>query len=193
MRIYIFRHGETQWTKSGRHTGWTDIELSPNGVEEALCLKESLKHIRFDHVFSSPLKRAQETCVLAGYGKQLQIDPALLEWNYGAYEGLTSEEIWKNEPGWSIFIKDPPGGETSKEIAIRVDFLLESLSALGGEIALFTSGHISRAIAARWLNLDVSYGSLFYLATASKSILGFEREKPVILLWNDTSHLNRLE
>jgi broad specificity phosphatase PhoE len=193
MRIHIFRHGETQWTKSGKHTGWTDIELSPNGVEEALCLKESLKNIRFDHVFASPLKRVKETCVLAGYGNQMQVDPTLLEWNYGAYEGLTTEEIWKKDPDWSIFTKDPPNGETSKEVAIRVDLLLESLGALGGEIALFSSGHISRAIVARWLGLGVSYGSLFYLSTASKSILGFERKNRVILLWNDTSHLNRPE
>lgn len=193
MRIHIFRHGETEWTKSCKHTGWTDIQLSPNGEQEANLLRKSLANTKFDHVFASPLKRVQRTCELAGYGKQMKIDPSLLEWNYGSYEGLTTEEIRKVDPGWTIFTKDPPNGETRKEVSFRVDMLLENLLGLGGEIALFSSGHISRAIAARWLGLDVSFGSLFYLSTASKSTLGLEHEKPVILLWNDTSHLNRPE
>lgn len=193
MRIHIFRHGETQWTKSQKHTGWTDIELSPQGREEAKSLGKSLINTSFDHVFASPLKRVKETCELAGYGKQMRIDSSLLEWNYGSYEGLTTEEIRKSDPDWTIFTKDPPNGETKREVTIRIDMLLESLRGLKGEIALFSSGHISRVIAARWLELDASFGSLFYLSTASRSMLGFEREKPVILLWNDTSHLNRLE
>ncbi|MBM3193126.1 MAG: histidine phosphatase family protein [Chlamydiae bacterium] len=193
MRIHIFRHGETQWTKSGRHTGWTDIELSPNGIKEAYSLRKSLKNCSFDHVFASPLKRVKETCEIAGLGKQMRVDPSLLEWNYGSYEGLTTDEIRKSDPNWTIFTKDPPMGETKKEVAIRLDMFLEVLKTLKGEIALFSSGHISRAIAARWLGLDVSFGSLFYLSTASRSILGFERENPVILLWNDTSHLSKPE
>jgi probable phosphoglycerate mutase len=144
-------------------------------------------------VFASPLKRVKETCEIAGLGKQMRVDPSLLEWNYGSYEGLTTDEIRKSDPNWTIFTKDPPMGETKKEVAIRLDMFLEVLKTLKGEIALFSSGHISRAIAARWLGLDVSFGSLFYLSTASRSILGFERENPVILLWNDTSHLSKPE
>ncbi len=191
MKVYIFRHGETEWTVSGRHTGWTDIELSPNGEQEARCLGKSLKGMKFDHVFSSPLKRAKESCILAGFGKEMQLDPALLEWNYGGYEGLTTTEIHKNAPGWTIFTGDPPKGETSSEIAKRADLLIENLKSLGGDIAIFSSGHISRAIAARWLGLPVFFGTYLFLSTASKSIIGFEHEVPVILLWNDTSHLNR--
>lgn len=191
MRVYIFRHGETEWTVSGRHTGWTDIKLTPNGEQEAICLGKSLKGMKFDHVFSSPLKRAKESCILAGFGKEMQIDSALLEWDYGAYEGLTTVEIHKNAPGWTIFSGDPPNGETSSEIEKRADLFIENLKKLGGDIAIFSSGHISRAIAARWLGLPVSFGTYLFLSTASKSIVGFDREVPVILLWNDTSHLNR--
>ncbi len=193
MKVYIFRHGETSWSISGQHTGWTDLELNSNGINEAKFLGRALKGVKFDHVFSSPLKRAKETCVLAGFEKNMQLNPALLEWNYGDYEGLTSAEIWKIDPNWTIFTKDPPKGETSKEIEERVDLFIEKLRDLKGDIAIFSSGHISRAFAARWLNLPVSFGACLYLSTGSKSILGYEHKSPVILLWNDTSHLNRLE
>ena len=193
MKVYIFRHGATQWSITGQHTGSTDLELTLNGINEAKSLGESLKGMKFDHVFSSPLISAQTTCVLAGYEKGMEIDSALLEWDYGDYEGVTSEEIWKTRPGWTIFSGDPPNGETSVQIAKRADFFIEKLKLLSGNIAIFSSGHISRAITARWLNLPVSFGSYLYLSTSSKSILGLDRDLPVILLWNDTSHLNKLE
>ncbi len=190
MRIHIFRHGATEWSANGKHTGLTDIELTEAGREEAVKLGKSLKGLKFDHVLSSPLKRARETCTLAGLATQMQVEEALLEWDYGDYEGKTSEEIWKTDPGWTIFTKDPPKGESSQEIEKRVDLLLSGLRSLGGEIALFSSGHISRSIAARWLGLPVSFGMHFYLSTSAKSILGYDHNQPVILLWNDTSHCN---
>ena len=192
MKVYIFRHGETEWSLSGQHTGWTDIELTLKGELEAKYLGDSLKDVKFDHVFSSPLKRAKNSCALAGFSKQMKLDPALLEWNYGDYEGLTSIEIWKKNPGWTIFSSNPPRGETSQEITARIDLFIENLKSLSGNIAIFSSGHISRALAARWLDLPVSFGSYLSLSTSSKSIVGFDRSLPVILLWNDTSHLNRL-
>jgi broad specificity phosphatase PhoE len=193
MRIHIFRHGSTAWSVSGQHTGLTDIDLTEAGKQEARKLGESLKGQKFDHVLSSPLKRAKETCALAGLSAEMQLEDALLEWDYGDYEGKTSEEIAKTDPDWTIFTKDPPHGETSLEIQKRVDFLIQRLKRLGGEIALFSSGHISRSIAARWLGLPVSFGMHFYLSTSSKSILGYDHNQPIILLWNDTSHLNRSE
>jgi len=193
MRITIIRHGETDWSLNGRHTGSTDLELTQNGRNEAVLLGRSLKETKFDHVFSSPLKRAVTTCELAGFGAQSKLDPALSEWNYGDYEGLTSIEIYKTVPDWSIFSKDPPHGETSKKISLRADDLLDKLKGLGGNVLLFSSGHISRVITARWLGLPYSFGAYFSIATTSKSILGYEKERPVIFLWNDTSHLKKLE
>ncbi len=193
MKITIVRHGETEWSLNGRHTGSTDLELTENGRNEAGLLGRSLRKTKFDHVFSSPLKRAMTTCELSGFGMQMKLEPSLVEWDYGDYEGLTSLEICKTVPNWSIFSKDPPNGETSKQICNRVDALLEKLKALGGDILLFSSGHISRAIAARWLGLPVSFGSYLALSTTSKSILFYEKEKPVIFLWNDTSHLKKPE
>jgi broad specificity phosphatase PhoE len=193
MRVYIFRHGATSWTKTCQHTGLTDLELSLKGDSEAKSLGESLKGVKFDHVFSSPLKRAQKTCVLAGFEKEMKLDPDLVEWNYGDYEGLTTEEIRDKVPGWTIFSGDPPNGETSLEIQKRADRFIAKIKSLSGDIAVFSSGHISRVIAARWLNLPVFFGSYLSLSTCSKSVLGFEREYPVILQWNGTSHLNRLE
>lgn len=190
--MFLFRHGETLWSLSGKHTGWTDLELTERGELEAGCLGERLKGSVFDLVLSSPLKRAKKTCVLAGYEEQMKIDPALLEWNYGAYEGLTSKEILEKEPGWNIFTHNPPQGETSEEIQARADHVIETIKGLES-VALFSSGHFLRAFTTRWLGLPIAYGSHLVLSTSSQSILGFEREVPAILLWNDTSHLNRLE
>lgn len=188
-QVYILRHGQTAWTVTGQHTGLTDIDLTENGIREAELLGKSLKKIRFDHVLCSPLMRAKRTCAIVGYEKVAQYDPDLLEWNYGDYEGMTSKEIRKNCPHWTIFTKDPPHGEKSSEVGTRADRIINKIINLEGTVALFSSGHISRVIGARWIALPVSAGQHLLLSTGSKSILGFERENPVIELWNDTSHL----
>ena len=192
MKVTILRHGETEWSLSGKHTGLTDLPLTMNGEKEASLLGLSLKGVKFDHIFCSPLIRAKETCKIAGYAREMKIDPALVEWDYGDYEGLTTSEIHQTKPNWTIFSGDPPHGETSIEIGKRADLLIQRLKKLGGEIAIFSSGHFSRVFAARWLQQPVSFGSHLMLSTASKSIVGFEREEPAILLWNDTSHLSKL-
>ncbi len=189
-KIYLLRHGETAWTKSGQHTSFTDIELTPNGRWEAKRLGKTIKHIKFDYVFSSPVKRARETFKLAGFKEaEVKIDPRLLEWNYGDYEGLTTKEIHKTNPGWTIFTQDPPSGETAKEIEKRVDDLLKCASSLDGLVAFVSSAHVTRVIGARWLKMPVSFGQHLLLSTGAKSILGYEHASPVLCTWNDTSHL----
>lgn len=189
--IYLLRHGETKWTVTGQHTSITDLPLTENGVLEAKALAKSLEGIAFDHVFCSPLLRARETCKIAGFSRVAHYDDALFEWRYGAYEGKTSQEICKEHPGWNIFTSNPPGGETAEEIRCRIDAFLAKIKPLKGAIALFSSGHISRALAARWVGCPVSFGKSLILSTASKSILSFEHGHPAIALWNDTSHLYR--
>jgi len=180
QQVYLFRHGETAWTLSGRHTGITDIPLTENGKKEAALLGERLKKIPFAKVFSSPRIRALETCKLAGC-KNILIDPDLQEWNYGKYEGLTRAEIGP----WHLFEDGAPGGESPSEVSARADRFLDKIRSYNGNIALFSHGHFSRVLAARWLNADVKIGQFFYLSPTSMSILGFEHDEPVIRLWNE--------
>ena len=189
-KIYLCRHGATEWTESKRHTGRTDIALTKKGEHEARQLGSFLRGIDFDHVLCSPLKRVRATCHLAGFDdEQVILDDGLLEWDYGEYEGITSKEIHEKDPGWTVFNKDPPGGESSLQVQHRVDQMFERISKLSGTIALFGSGHISRVIGARWVMMPVSFGQHLLLSTASKSILSFEHGYRVINLWNDTSHI----
>lgn len=188
--VYLLRHGETEWTLSRRHTGLTDIDLTPNGRLEAKLLGKSLHNIHFDHIFCSPLKRALDTCVIADLGESYVIDQDLVEWDYGKYEGLTSAEIQKTDPSWTIFSKDPPGGETSLAVQKRADRFLQRILSLEGTIGVVSSGHFSRVLGARWIEQPVSFGERLTLSTASKSILGFEHGYRVIQLWNNTSHLS---
>lgn len=181
--IYLIRHGETEWSREGKHTGLTDISLTEKGEKEALTLGKRLKGIHFDHIFSSPLKRVKETCTICGFNPQ--IDKALLEWNYGAYEGVTSEEIYKTYPDWNIFTHGAPGGESTDDIVKRVDHFLKKIESLDGNIALFSSGHISRALTIRWLELPIQEGKRFSLSTGSLSILGYEHKNRALKLWND--------
>ena len=183
-KIYLIRHGETAWTVSKQHTGLTDIPLTEHGRTEAKQLGEKLKHLSFQKILLSPLARAVETCKLANFFQHAEIDPDLVEWNYGDYEGLTHEQIRKQDPNWSIFTKGAPGGESVADVGKRADRVLSKISQISGDVALFSSGHFLRLLAARWLNLPPSEGRLFFLSTASLSILGYERESPVILLWN---------
>jgi broad specificity phosphatase PhoE len=180
--IYLCRHGETAWTKSGQHTSRTDLELTDVGRSQAAELARTLKQTSFKKVLSSPLKRAKQTAELAGFHPL--IDPDLTEWDYGDYEGKTSAEIGK---GWNLFRDGAPGGESLEAIRLRADRVLHKLT--DGPILLFSHGHFLRVLAARWMGLEVSVGAKLTLSVASVSILGHEREIHVIKLWNSTSHL----
>jgi probable phosphoglycerate mutase len=188
-KVYLLRHGETEWTQSGRHTGLSDVPLTKNGKKEASLLGKSLKKIPFDTILCSPLKRAHDTANIAFPEGNMVIDSDLVEWDYGEYEGLTTKEIQKRDPNWNVFTGDIPGGESKEMVAERADRVLEKVLQLCGTVAIVSSGHFSRALGVRWLHLPVSYGQYFVLSTASKSILGFEHGRPAIHCWNDTSHL----
>ncbi len=192
-KIYLVRHGETEWTKTGQHTGLTDKPLTEQGKREAVALKRHLVHIPFAKIFSSPLKRARETCELAGFSKQLEIDNDLVEWNYGDYEGLTSDEIAQKEPDWNLFNDGVPNGETFEQIAARADRVLKRIAKIDGDIAIFSSGHFLRVLTARFLGYSVAEGRNFLLFPASISILSYDRKDPTVLLWNLNIFLRSLE
>ena len=183
----MIRHGETAWTESRQHTGLTDIPLTERGEHQARRFGEHLRGRIFSHIFTSPLQRARRTCDLAGFGAAAQIDPNLVEWNYGDYDGLTRAEILKRRPGWQLFRDGCPGGESIEEVGARADRVIGRLRALEGDVLLFSSGHFMRVFAARWLGLDASCGRLFMLSTTTLSILGYDHDKsePTIRLWND--------
>ncbi len=188
-QIYLVRHGETPWVVTGQHTGRTDLVLTEQGQKQADCLQPRLKSLAFEKVLCSPLQRAKETCARAGLMDQAVINPDLMEWNYGAYEGLTRKEILQKDPHWNIFQQGAPQGESPQQVASRAHAVLSALSELKGNAVLFSHGHFSRALAATWLGLPIEAGGLFLLSAASISILGYERERKVITLWNETSHL----
>ena len=183
--LTLVRHGDTEWSLSGRHTGWTDIPLVESGTRQAGQLGRRLAGRSFAAVLSSPLSRALETCRLAGLGDAVTTDPDLREWNYGELEGLTSDEIRQKMPGWTIWSGPVPGGETADEIGRRADRVIERLLAIDGDIAIFAHGHLLRVFAARWLGLPPDLGALFELSTATLSRLGWERERRVVELWNE--------
>jgi len=184
---YLVRHGETAWSLSGQHTGLTDLPLTERGEQNARNLGARLSGLIFTAVFTSPLRRALRTCELAGFGATAQVDRDLVEWNYGAYEGRRSAEIRAERPGWCLFRDGCPGGEDPTAIAIRADRVISRLRSLDGNILVFSSAHLLRVLAARWLELDAAGGAYFLLGTASISRLGYESDRPVISLWNDTS------
>jgi len=186
-QIYLIRHGRTAWTVTGQHTGATDIPLTDEGEAQARSLATHLDGLSFAHVFSSPRRRAQRTCELAGLGARMQVEPDLAEWDYGDYEGLTSRQIDERRPGWDVFEDGPPGGETPAEIAARADHLIARLDGMSGRIALFSHGHFSRVFAARWLGQPVTLGRSLVLGEAATNVLGYDPGHPgqrVILLWN---------
>jgi probable phosphoglycerate mutase len=188
--VYLARHGETEWSKSGQHTGRTDIALTAKGEADAKKIGVRLSSIAFSHVVSSPRQRARRTAELAGYNPEFE--PGLLEWYYGDYEGLKTAEIREKRPGWDLFHDGCPGGESVQEVCDRVDRLVERLKGLSGNVALFAHGHILRVIAARWVGQPVAFGRALLLSTATVSILGFnhqEMDEPAIRLWNDDRHL----
>jgi probable phosphoglycerate mutase len=190
-QIYLARHGETAWTVSGQHTGLTDIPLTERGERNARRLRERLRGVTFSHVLTSPLQRARKTCELAGFGSVAVVDPALVEWNYGIYEGKTSAEIRKDRPNWQIFRDGCPGGESVVDVGVRADRVVARVRALSGDVLLFSSGHFLRVLAARWCGMDAIAGRYFYVGTATLSVLGYEHDmgESVIRLWNDGRHV----
>jgi probable phosphoglycerate mutase len=186
--IYLVRHGETAWTVSRQHTGLTDIPLTDAGERDAKKLGELLGNLAGIRVFTSPLKRAHRTCELAGFGANAVVDPDLVEWDYGDYEGLTSVQIRQQNPDWRLFRDGCPNGETIAQIGQRADRVIARLRSLDQNALIFSSGHFSRVLAARWLGLPPNDGRLFQLSTTTLSILGYEhdRSEPVLKLWNDS-------
>jgi broad specificity phosphatase PhoE len=182
-RIWLIRHGETEWSLSGQHTGRTDIPLTELGERRAAAVGRELGGKQFALVLTSPRSRARETARLAGYAGA-QMDDNLQEWDYGAYEGITTPDIRKQAPGWLIWDGPVPQGESIEQVAARADRAIERAAAIEGEVALFAHGHILRVLAARWLGLSPEAGRLLALDTGSISILGYEREIRVIRRWN---------
>jgi probable phosphoglycerate mutase len=192
--VYLARHGETLWSLSGQHTGRTDLPLTERGERQARALGGRLEGLRFATVLTSPSQRAIRTCGLAGFGAAAQIDRDLAEWDYGRYEGRRTAEILAENPGWQLFRDGCPGGESPDEIGARADRVVARLRALGTDILIFSSGHILRVLAARWLGLDVAGGRYCMLGTASLSMIGYEHNlsEPAIQLWNDTRHITTM-
>lgn len=184
QKVFLLRHGETEWSLNGQHTGVTDILLTENGRKAARLLQPVLAEETFTLVLTSPLQRARETCELAGLGKQATIESDLIEWNYGEYEGLKTEQIRLTRPGWSVFRDGCPGGESPEQVAARADRVLSKVRATEGNVALFAHGHILRVLAARWINLSANYGEHFLLDTATLNVLGYYRESPAFKIWN---------
>ncbi len=192
--VYIARHGETAWSLSGQYTGLTDLPLTERGERTARRLGERLGELEFVKVFTSPLQRARRTCELAGYGRVAEVDPDLVEWNYGAYEGRRTAEIRAERPSWLLFRDGCPGGESPTDISARADRVVARLRAIEDNVLLFSSGHFIRVLASRWLGLEPTVNARhFMLSTASLSALGYEHElsRPVIRLWNETRHVER--
>jgi probable phosphoglycerate mutase len=191
--VYLARHGETAWSLTGQHTGLTDLPLTEVGHQTALRLGERLKELTFDKVFTSPLQRARQTCELTGLGISAEIDPDLVEWNYGQYEGRRGADIRAERPDWNLFRDGCPGGETPAEVSARADRVVSRVRTHAGDVLLFTSGHFIRVLASRWLGLEPSANSRYFmLSTASLSALGYENDlsRPVIRFWNDTHHVD---
>ena len=188
--IYLARHGETAWSVTGQHTGRTDLPLTERGERNARQLGQRLRGLKVARVYCSPLLRAQQTCELAGYGERAELDADLLEWDYGAYEGLTTAEIHRTRPGWTIFRDGCPNGESIADVCARAERMVEKLRALDQPALLFSSGHLMEMLTVRWLGLPAETATNLYLDTASLSIVGYHRtiDHPVLRLWNCRRH-----
>lgn len=187
LRIYLIRHGETEWSLSGQHTGLTDIALTENGESAARKLGSRLQHLSFTHVITSPLKRARRTCELASLQATGEIERGLVEWDYGDYEGKTTDVIRRSRPDWNLFRDGCPGGETPQQVSDRAARIVNRLRTLNGNVALFSHGHFGRVLGAKWIGLSIAQSQHLTLDTASLSVLGYEHdriEEPVIALWN---------
>jgi broad specificity phosphatase PhoE len=189
--VYLARHGNTAWTHSGQHTGLTDLPLTPDGERNAVRLGERLKGLTLAKVFTSPLQRAARTCELAGFGAVAETDPDLVEWNYGKYEGLTSEQILQQRPDWDLFRDGCPGGESLEQIGQRAQRVVRRIRNIAGDVLLFSSGHFIRVLSSSWLGLGPNGGRYFVLTPASLSALSYEHNlsRPAIRLWDDDRHV----
>jgi broad specificity phosphatase PhoE len=185
MSLILVRHGETEWSLSGRHTGRTDVPLTEAGRRDAERLRTCLAEWEFVRVLTSPLRRAMETCRLAGLGDRAEVRDDLHEWDYGVYEGRTTADIRKERPGWTLWADGVPEGETAEEVGARADRVLAEIRSSEGDVALFGHGHMLRVLAARWIGLGPTDGSRFALDAGSISVLGYERESAVLSRWNE--------
>jgi probable phosphoglycerate mutase len=183
-RIWLVRHGETEWSKSGQHTGRTDIPLTPTGEQQGKALGRHLGGRRFSLVLTSPLSRARETCRLAGYSEGAEVSEDLLEWNYGIYEGRKTADVRVEQPDWSIWTTPIPQGETVQQVGARAHRVIARADGVEGDVALFAHAHLLRILAACWMGLPPMGGRNLTLGTASISVLGYERETRVIQVWN---------
>ena len=184
QKVVLIRHGETKWALEGRHTSFTDLPLTEKGREEARLLQGALKGWQFKQVFSSPLKRARETCELAGVADGVIVEPDLSEWNYGRFEGLTTDQIQKEMPDWDVFEQGCPEGDSPARVSERVDRVIQKIRAIDGDVAVFSHGHLSRVFATRWINLPVEDSHMFVLDTATLNVLGAYHDAPAIVIWN---------
>jgi len=192
FKLFLFRHGETEWAAIGRHTGRTDLPLTEKGRQQAIALKAFTDKVTFSQVIVSPLKRARETAELAGFGDTANVCPDLQEMHYGNYEGLTTVQIREQVPNWTVWTHPCIGGESLDNCAARVKNVLTLAKETEGNVALFAHGHILRILTATWLNLPPSEGKHFMLDTCTASILSYERETPAIKLWNAPADLSSL-
>jgi broad specificity phosphatase PhoE len=188
-QLWLVRHGETEWSAAGRHTSHTDVPLTSRGRALATELRERLASVEFDLVLSSPLSRARETCTLAGFDDRAEIAEDLREWDYGSGEGLTTAQIRETSPGWTVWNGELPGSEPAEAVGARADRVIARARSAGGRTIAFSHGHMSRVIGARWIDLPVSDGARLRLDTAAVSVLGWERDTPVLHRWNDTGPL----
>ena len=184
MQIVLVRHGETEWSRSGQHTSRTDLPLVEEGRQRAAALGPALAKWDFSLVLTSPLRRARETCELAGFGDRAEVCEDLREWDYGEYEGLTTPEIREQNPDWSLWTDGCPGGEQPAQVGARADRVIERMRGGDGDALAFAHGHILRVLTARWLQMGVAAGARFALSPGAICVLGFERETEVVQLWN---------
>jgi probable phosphoglycerate mutase len=182
--VVLVRHGETDWSATGRHTSHTDLPLTEAGRKRARELASVLAGRRFTLVLTSPLRRARETCELAGFGAVAERCDDLHEWDYGEYEGMTTPEIRRQDPDWSLWRDGCPGGESPEQVGARADRVLERVKADGGEVLAFAHGHLLRVLSARWIGMEVAAGARLALSAGAVCVLGYERETKVISLWN---------
>jgi len=185
-RVFLVRHGTTEWSLSGRHTGRTDLPLTAQGEADARAVGHRLRSVSFDAVWTSPRRRARQTCELAGLGGSAAVVEELAEWDYGAYEGLTTAQILERDPDWTVWSGGGPGGESPAQVSERADRVVRALPEGAGTVAVFSHGHFLRALAVRWIGLDIGWGRALALDTGSISVISFERRARVITSWNES-------